>query len=72
MQTEGTRCVVTVKVRFDETTISPRRGTDLVFELPPGAHDLRLLLASGDAETRPLIGHENSFFHGKTLFRLTA
>jgi hypothetical protein len=101
--------VVTVKVRFDESTISPHRGmgpltpnsryvaiadrrgrryeapvdalkrplipgesytTDFVFELPPDAQDPRLILASDDAETRWVIGHENSFFHGKTLFRL--
>ena len=107
--TQGSRYVVTVKVRFDETTISPHRGmgplwpnsryvavvdgrgrryespsdglrrqlvpgesytTDLIFELPSDACDLRLMLASGDIETPFLIGHENSFFHGKTTFRL--
>lgn len=105
----GTRYIVTVKVRFDEATISSHRGmspltpnsryvavvdgrgrryeapsdglrrqlvpgesytTDLIFDLPSSAHDLRLMLASGDIETPFLIGHENSFFHGKTTFRL--
>lgn len=107
--TQGAHYIVTVKVRFDETTISPHRGTgplmpnsryvalvdaqgrrygapadglrrqlvpgesyttDLIFDLPAEARDLRLLLASGDLETPFLIGHENSFFHGKTTFRL--
>lgn len=45
--------------------------TDLVFDLPPDAADLRLVLASHDIETPFLIGHENSFFHGKTTFRLS-
>lgn len=106
---QGTFYVVTVKVRFDESTISPHRGmgpltpnsryvaivdrqgrryeapvdvlkrplipgesytTDFVFDLPPDAQDPRLILASDDAETRWVIGHENSFFHGKTLFQL--
>ncbi len=107
----GTLYVVTVKVRFDEQTISPRRGigpltpnsrsvalvdgkgrryeassdalrrqlvpgesytTDLVFDVPPDARDLRLMLASHDIATLFVIGHENSFFHGKTSFRLDA
>jgi hypothetical protein len=107
----GTFYVVTVKVRFDEQTISSRRGmgpltpnsryagvvdgegrryeaptdalrrqlvpgesytTDLVFDLPPDARDLRLILANHDIETPFLIGHENSFFHGKTTFKLRA
>lgn len=107
----GVFYVVTVQVRFDETTISPHRGmapltpnsryaalvdarghryetattalrrplvpgqvdtVALVFDVPPDARDLRLLLASDDAETRWVIGHENSPFHGKTTFRLSA
>jgi hypothetical protein len=106
----GTFYVVTVKVRFDETTISSHRGmapltpnsryvaildgqgrryeastdalkrqlvpgesytTELVFDLPPDARDLKLILASHDVETPFIIGHENSFFHGKTTFRLS-
>ncbi|HEX4574875.1 MAG TPA: hypothetical protein VH158_07075 [Gemmatimonadales bacterium] len=107
----GAFYVVTVRVRFDEATISPRRGMapltpnsryaalvdargnryetataelrrplvpgqvdtlDLIFDVPPDARDLRLLLASDDAETRWVIGHENSPFHGKTAFRISA
>jgi hypothetical protein len=105
----GTRYIVTVKVRFDEATISSHRGmspltpnsryvavvdgrgrryeassdglrrqlvpgesytTDLMFDLPSDAPNPRLMLASGDIATTFLIGHENSFFHGKTTFRL--
>ncbi len=108
---QGIFHIVTVKVRFDETTISRHRGmgpltpnsryvaivdgrgrryeaptnalkrqlipgesytTDLVFDLPPDATNLRLILASHDIETPFLIGHENSFFHGKTTFWLSA
>ncbi len=36
------------------------------------ATDLRLILANHDLEAPFLIGHENSFFHGKTTFRLSA
>jgi hypothetical protein len=107
---QGAFYVVTVRVRFDDATISPHRGMapltpnsryvalidargnryetataalrrplvpgqvdtiDLVFDVPPDARDLRLLLASDDAETRWVVGHENSPFHGKTTFRVT-
>ncbi len=107
----GAFYIVTVKVRFDERTISSHRGmapltpngrtvavvdgrgrrypsspagltrplipgqsytTDLIFDLPTDATDLRLVLAGADLETRLIIGHENSFFHGKTTFRLSA
>lgn len=44
--------------------------TDIVFETPAGARDLRLILRSADVETPFLVGHENSFLHGKTVFRL--
>lgn len=107
------RYVVTVKVRFDEETISSRRPrdaslspnsryvalvdgaagnqypgstdglkrrlipgesytTDLVFDVPADAHDLRLILRNDDFETPFMIGHENSLFHGSTTFRLGA
>jgi hypothetical protein len=106
------RQVVTVKVRFDEETISSRRPkdaslspnsryvalvdaeghrypgstdglrrrlipgetytTDIVFEVPAAARDLRLILRNDDPETPFIIGHENSFFHGTTTFRLAA
>lgn len=104
------RHTVTVKVRFDEGTISERRSrtarltpnrrcvalidahgrrypgsteglrrplipgesytTDIVFEVPEGAQDLRLVLRNNDVETAWIIGHENSLLHGKTTFAL--
>ena len=104
------RHTVTVKVRFDEQTISSRRPkdatltpnsryvalvddaghrypgstdglkrklipgesytTDIVFEVSADAKDLRLMLRNNDRETAFIIGHENSLFHGKTMFRL--
>ncbi len=90
----GTRYIVTVKVRFDEETISPRRpkdaslspnsrfvalvdaagnvysGSTVAFDVPAGAADVRLVLRNDDFETHFLIGHENSFLHGKTMFAL--
>ena len=42
----------------------------LAFELPEGARGERLLLTETSPETRFLIGHENSFFHPRTAFRL--
>jgi hypothetical protein len=47
-------------------------ATRLVFDVPPEAAELRLILASGDWPTRLMIGHENAFLHGKVLFRLAA
>lgn len=44
--------------------------TQFVFDIPPDATDLALILASGDWPTRLMIGHENAFLHGKVLFRL--
>src|SRR6266850_1401259 len=104
------REIVTVKVRFDEATISARRPrdatltpnsryvalvddagnqypgsteglqrklvpgesytTDVVFDVPAEAKGLRLVLRNNDPETAFIIGHENSVFHGKTIFRL--
>ena len=104
------RLTVTVKVRFDEETISSRRPrdatltpnsryvalmddaghqypgstdglrrklipgesytTDVVFDVPAEAKGLRLVLRNNDPETAFIIGHENSVFHGKTIFRL--
>lgn len=46
--------------------------TDLVFDLPAGATNPRLMLSSGDWPTRLMIAHENAFLHGKVLFRLSA
>ena len=104
------RQTVTVKVRFDEETISARRPrnatlqpntryvalvdvqghqypgstdglkrrlvpgesytTDIVFDVPSAAQNLRLILRNNDAETSFIIGHENSLLHGKTTFAL--
>ena len=104
------RETVTVKVRFDEETISSRRPrdatltpnsryvallddagnrypgstdglkrklipgesytTDIVFDVPATAKDLRLVLRNNDPETALIIGHENSLLHGKTTFAL--
>lgn len=44
--------------------------TDLVFDVPADATDLRLILRSADPETAFLIGHENSLLHRQTTFRL--
>src|SRR5438105_1705220 len=44
--------------------------TALVFDLPPNAAELRLVLRNADAETPFIIGHENSLWHGKTTFQL--
>ncbi|HEV2672255.1 MAG TPA: hypothetical protein VGU74_14275 [Gemmatimonadales bacterium] len=104
------RQTVTVKVRFDEATISSRRPrdatltpnsryvalvddagnrytgstdglkrklipgesytTDIVFDVPADAKDLRLVLRNNDPENAFIIGHENSLLHGKTTFAL--
>jgi hypothetical protein len=44
---------------------------DVIFDVPMDARDLRLEIASLVPPTWLMIGHENSFFHGKTTFRLT-
>jgi hypothetical protein len=121
---EGIFYVVTIKTRFDETTISRTRGngllwpnsrivtildeegnsyspstegqraldgsqpgggstpldtplrpgesymTDLVFDLPAGIKNPELLMREGEFITHFIIGHENSFWHKKTKFRL--
>jgi hypothetical protein len=122
---EGIFYVVTIKTRFDETTISRTRGdglltpnsrvvtildeqgnsyspstegqralnssqaeggggtpldtplrpgesytTDLVFDLPANIKNPELLMREGGFDTRFIIGHENSFWHKKTKFRL--
>jgi hypothetical protein len=104
------RQVVTVRIRFDETTIAPWRPkdaslspnsrfvalvddkgdhyrgsteglrrklipgesytTEIVFDVPAEARELRLELRNDDPETRLIIGHENSLWHGKTTFAL--
>lgn len=47
-------------------------SADVVFDLPAGARDLRLEIASLVPPTWLVIGHENSFLHKKTTFRLDA
>jgi len=114
--------IVTLKTRFDETTIAPWRGngllypnsrvltlvdergsqhaptalpaleatpasstpltaplrpgeaytTEIVFDLPADVRSATLLLNEGDFVTHFIIGHENSFLHGKTRFQLGA
>lgn len=46
-------------------------ATDLVFDVPAGARNLRLVLRNNDPETAFIIGHENSLLHGRTTFALT-
>jgi len=117
---EPDHLVVTVRTRFDERSISSRRGdaslspnsriaflvddhgralapitvtgetgaraglaplarplrpgesylTELSFALPAQPQRCRLFVGSGDAETRVLIGHENSILHHKVWFAL--
>lgn len=45
-------------------------SADVVFDLPAGVRDLRLEIASLVPPTWLVIGHENSFLHKKTTFRL--
>ena len=42
----------------------------LIFELPPGVKKARLSITDAVWLTRLLLGHENSFLHRKTSFRL--
>jgi hypothetical protein len=44
--------------------------TRLVFDLPESVREPLLLITESDWVTRFLIGHENSFFHRKTSFRI--
>ncbi|OLB49082.1 MAG: hypothetical protein AUI08_08995 [Gemmatimonadetes bacterium 13_2_20CM_2_65_7] len=44
--------------------------TDLVFDIPANAGQVRLILRNADPESVFIIGHENSFWHGKTTFQL--
>jgi hypothetical protein len=119
---QGVFYVVTIRTRFDETTISPTRGnseltpnsrvvtvsdeqgnsynvstegeraleasegggtpltkplhpgeaytTDLVFDLPADVRQPTLLMREGKFVTHFIIGHENSFWHKKTMFHL--
>ena len=119
---QGVYTIVTLKTRFDETTIAPWRGngllypnsrvltlvdergnqhaptalpaldasqttgtpltaplrpgesytTEIVFDLPVDVKSATLLINEGDFVTHFIIGHENSFLHGKTRFQLGA
>jgi hypothetical protein len=121
---QGVYTIVTIKTRFDETTIAPWRGngllypnsrvltmvdergnkhapanvslpavdatpasntpltaplrpgesytTEVVFDLPADAKSATLLINEGEFVTHFIIGHENSFLHGKTRFQLGA
>ncbi len=44
--------------------------TAISFTVPRDAKDLRLLVISSTGPERVMIGHEESFFHGKTYFRV--
>jgi hypothetical protein len=118
---QGVYTIVTIKTRFDETTIAPWRGdallypnsrnltlvdergskhspanaaqpaldatqaskpltaplrpgesytTEVVFDLPAEVKSATLLINEGEFVTHFIIGHENSFWHGKTRFQL--
>jgi hypothetical protein len=119
---QGVYTIVTIKTRFDETTIAPWRGngllypnsrvltlvddrgnkhtpsgvaqpaldltptsgtpltaplrpgesytTQVVFNLPADVKTATLLINEGEFVTHFIIGHENSFLHGKTRFQL--
>ncbi len=119
---QGVYTIVTIKTRFDETTIAPWRGNgllypnsrvltlvdergskhapsdvaqhaldatqtsvtpltaplrpgesstrEIVFDLPADVKSATLLIHEGDFVTHFIIGHENSFLHGKTRFQL--
>jgi len=64
--------------RYEGSTDGLRRAlapgesytTDIVFDVPADAQNLRLILRNNDAETAFIIGHENSLLHGKTTFAL--
>jgi hypothetical protein len=46
--------------------------TELVFDLPAEVKSATLLSNEGEFVTHFIIGHENSFLHGKTRFQLGA
>lgn len=55
-----------------ETPLRPGQSytTEVVFDLPGDAKNPVLLLNESMLPTRFIIGHENSFLHGQTKFRL--
>jgi len=46
-------------------------NVDLTFKVPADAKDLKLLITSSGWEERLLIGHENSWLHGRIYFVLS-
>ena len=46
--------------------------TEVVFDLPADTKSATLLINEGEYVTHLIIGHENSFWHGKTRFQLGA
>ncbi len=44
--------------------------TDLVFDVPANAGQVRLILRNADPESAFIICHENSFWHGRITFQL--
>lgn len=71
---EGQRALESTKGQSVPLTQPLRPGesytTDLVFDLPTDVKNPHLLITEADWITHWLIGHENSFFHRKTRFRL--
>jgi hypothetical protein len=55
-----------------DTPLRPGQSytTEVVFDLPTDVKNPELLMREGDFVTRFIIGHENSFLHKKTKFRL--
>ena len=62
---EGSGTTLTTALRPGESYT-----TDLVFDLPPDIKNPELFMREGAFVTHFIIGHENSFRHGKTKFRL--
>ncbi len=64
-QVQGKTTLLTQPLRPGESYT-----TDLVFDLPAGVQNPRLLITDADRISALLVGHENSFFHKKILFVL--
>lgn len=63
----GASAPLTQALRPDESYT-----TDLVFDVPKDTRGLRLLITEDDAETRLVIGHENSLLHKKIYLGIDA
>jgi len=72
---EGERALSRAAAASTPLTQALRPGesydTDLVFDVPREARQLRLLITEDDPETRVLIGHENSLLHKKIYLALS-